>query len=203
MFVFSECRRQKFDILFLVDASGSVTIENFEIALNFVRNFTRFFEIGPQFVQVSVFSFDNRNVYGFNLDKYQDKASLEAAINTQNIEYHELSENFTLALSYARNEVFAKENGERSDALNVIVFITDGKSEVGHEAELLKQENVQIIALGVGNETQIDNLRQIASSDNYVFNASSYEVIQTIEEALKNATCTGTIYAYIIVLSKQ
>ncbi|KAJ8314705.1 hypothetical protein KUTeg_006855 [Tegillarca granosa] len=173
---------QKLDILFMMDASGSVTEPSFIQSLNFVSNFTEFFQIGPDNTQVSVYSFDNRNVYGFNLNKHQDTTSLRNAININNIHYYALKENFTMALQFARETVFAPENGARNDSLKVIIFITDGKSKVGNQVELLREQNIQIIAVGVGNQTDVETLKKIATSTSNVFTVGSYDAINTIQD---------------------
>lgn len=190
-FIITVCKEQKIDISFLLDASGSVLEENFLKELEFVRNVTGIFNIGPDRSQISVYSFDNRGLYGFYLNAYDNATELESAININNIKYNALSENFTMALQFAREQIFTADNGARNDSLKVVVFITDGKSFIGNEAERLRNEGVQIFAVGIGNETQTENLREIASSPSNVFLSPTYDIVNHIPVSVFEASCTG------------
>lgn len=48
------------DIAFVLDASGSVTADNFDKMLSFVSNFGLSHDFGPQAVQIALVSFGNK-----------------------------------------------------------------------------------------------------------------------------------------------
>ena len=68
-----ECQDDLADIVFLLDASRSVTLQNFRTALEFVKRVVEQLEIGPNDVQIGVLTFADKVSPQFYLNKYSDK----------------------------------------------------------------------------------------------------------------------------------
>ncbi len=86
--------------------------------------------------------------------------------------YLDQSTNTQGALRYARTTMFTPQNGDRRDAPNSIVIITDGVPQIPQdlnearrlavqEAELARQQGINVFAIGVG--PQITQVRQSCS----------------------------------------
>ena len=82
---FPDCGTKPADIHFLLDASGSVGMPDFQKQLQFVKQFASGFNIGPQNVQIgaTIFSSNPTNVFWMN--DHPNKADLLNAID--NIPY--------------------------------------------------------------------------------------------------------------------
>ena len=78
LFVYSACNgTQPADIVFILDASGSVGSTNFRTQLDFVKKMIAGFYIGPQETQVGMFTFDGSVHPQFYLNKYHTKSPLK------------------------------------------------------------------------------------------------------------------------------
>ncbi|WAR30004.1 COCA1-like protein [Mya arenaria] len=81
----ADCQAQA-DIMFLLDSSGSVGSPNFQTMKGFVHDMMNSFNIGPNAVQVGVDTFQTSVKAEFYMNTYQDRPSVQQAIN--NIAYH-------------------------------------------------------------------------------------------------------------------
>lgn len=70
------CHGSKADVVFLLDSSASEGAVNFEHQLDFVKNFTDKFDIGPDAVQIGLATFSTKPHGHFWLDTYQNKTDL-------------------------------------------------------------------------------------------------------------------------------
>ena len=64
------------DLIFLLDGSGSEGNKNFNTQLQFVKNFTDQFEIGPNNTRVSLATFATHVHNEFYLNQFLNKTSL-------------------------------------------------------------------------------------------------------------------------------
>lgn len=107
-----------------------------------------------------------------------------------NIYYNALSKNYTVALQFARETVFAEKNGARNDSVKSIIFITDGNADFAeNQVTLLQKQNIQVFAVGMVEYPNIYNLLQLTTSYAFVFDNASFDTILSIEGSLANATC--------------
>ena len=72
------------DIVFIVDASGSVGAVNFNKMLEFVNKMVDGFPIGPTETHIGMLTFDSKVYNQFHLNKFNTKAAIKNAVtNTQ------------------------------------------------------------------------------------------------------------------------
>ena len=69
------------DIVFILDASGSVGATNFQKMLDFVKKMVDGFPISATETHVGVITFDSKTYLQFHLNKYNDKNSIKNAIS--------------------------------------------------------------------------------------------------------------------------
>ncbi|ESO10939.1 hypothetical protein HELRODRAFT_136819, partial [Helobdella robusta] len=124
------------DIVFVVDESGSIcdtdpgfvygrdsTCTNFRNLLTFVSNLVDSFTIGPSNYRVGMVTFSSSAEVRWRLDRYYTKADLQAAINS--IPYTGGNTFTTGGIRLMRTQVFT-QSGDRPDASNLAIIITDG-----------------------------------------------------------------------------
>ncbi|VDH94990.1 Hypothetical predicted protein [Mytilus galloprovincialis] len=183
--------RDKADLVYLLDSSGSVGIGNFQKEQNFIAQSLSRFVIGPNDTQVSVAMFSNEPVSAFNLSDYQDKASIVNAVN--NMTYIAGGTYTSSALAFVRDISFSSEAGGRSDARNVLVVITDGKStdpaQTIKEAKTLHGTNISVIAVGIGSGVDKNELNVIASDPQYVLNVDDFDALRKIYGSVHELAC--------------
>ena len=149
--VFTDCSHAV-DVIFLIDSSSSVGEENFDIIRRFLSNTIQEMHIDTGHVRVSVVSFSQEVHTHFLLDRFSRKETmLEAVLN---IPYYYGTSSLRDALREVRNNVMKKRNGDRPDAPNVLIIVTDGTPSIHTrqtelEAQRLQEERVHVMAVGV------------------------------------------------------
>lgn len=190
------CFGRAADIIFVLDSSTSIWIEDFKRQLRFVRNLVNTFDIGTgrSQVRVGAITFSDEAHLEIALDRHTDRTELEDAI--LRIPYRSGVTNTAAALSMARSQVGRYLHGE--SGLFVAVVITDGLSQLPYEtkkeAEALHDLGVHVYAIGVGEHYDVEELKSIASDPvNNVFEVSSYTVLENIAEHFNVKTCEEEI----------
>ena len=92
-------------------------------------------------------------------------------------------------------------NGNRADARNVIILISDGEANINAdetipEAVRLKNDGqavVNVVAIGQRSFINVNVLRSVVSrpAHRHMFNTTSFYLLPNITHHLVNATCNG------------
>ncbi|XP_052797297.1 collagen alpha-4(VI) chain-like [Mya arenaria] len=187
------CVAKVADVVFVVDTSGSVGGENFLKVKNFIKETINVFDIGSQYTRIGVITFSTAPTLQFNLTSYSTKADILAAVDR--IPYTQGSTDTAAAMEMLRQEGFTNE---RTNDPNIAIVITDGYSRdpknTLRQAQLAKEsDNVTLIAIGIGNETDSDELEGLASTDNMnkslVYQVGDFEALKTLEKVVATVAC--------------
>ena len=193
----ADCSALKADILFILDSSTSVGPSNFILEKQFMWNFINSLPIGQKATQVGELTFSTP-VSSFHLNRYTTKSELVRAISTLSYMYgHTHTEK---ALHEARTNIFRPWNGDRPDAPNIIIILTDGKStdrtQTMIEASLLRLTGTRIISVGLG-QPDMTELMMLASSPEDVFTVDYFNLpSQQFRNRILNAICVGEHFGY-------
>jgi Mg-chelatase subunit ChlD len=193
------CDRQcsnRADIIFVLDASGSIRQERFPIIKDFVESIMREFHVGPTKTQ-------------FGVAYFSDNAFVQHHLNTYNtnIQDNVLSMKLTpfltgrthskSALDLVRSSMFTTANGDRGSATNIAIFITDGNSNIQAEETLkaaaeARLAGIHIMVIPVGldfsNMVEISGMVSAPVEQNILF-VQEFSELQTIVTNLTLATC--------------
>ena len=151
---------------------------NFQKQLNFITAIATSFTISDEFSRFSVVAFSDNARVVFNLEKYQTMLSLKKAI--ENISYNKGGTNVGAGINTARTKVFTSANGDRADAANYMIILTDGNSEYTIEAgQTALAEGITIIAIGIDGYN-LNDLIGATGDKNKVFTLPSYATIDTL-----------------------
>lgn len=193
----------KADIAFVLDVSGSIGTYNFRKELDFVSTFANALTIGPNDVQISVMTFATRVYEQFSLNTYSNAYSLVNAINR--IPYTDGSTITDEALRYSALNLFKSSHGGRTNAPDVLVFVTDGQSNDKYAtvqaATLVHHLNIKTWAIGVGQNTDPNELAAIATDSQHVFNVDSYAAMYTLQSELQGKACSGKFNICLIFIT--
>ena len=154
------------DVMFVVDASGSVKPHNFQKQLDFMKEFVNAFDIGPgaNQVQVGAITFDTLVYNQFNMNTFSTKGPLSTAISAIPWTYRAT---FThSALDYVRTNSFTTAAGDRPGVPNVAILLTDGgsvSSSRARTAAAALQASTTVIGIGIGSKLSVDEIKAIAS----------------------------------------
>ncbi|KAL3875072.1 hypothetical protein ACJMK2_038010 [Sinanodonta woodiana] len=190
---FVTCSDNKADIVFLLDASSSEGIQDFKQQLEFVKNFTKVFNIGKDHVQIGLLTFSTSPHNAFNLKDYQNATSLLNAIDhVQKIAGGTSTDE---ALKYVRQHSFKPENGGRNGVPRIVIVLTDGNSasptRTATEAKILHLSGIKVISVGIGHDVSLTELQSIATDHAHAFAVGSFGVLNTIVTELQETACTS------------
>ena len=149
----SGCADANIDLVFVLDASTSVTEPNFELMKDFVKDFLYEADIDSGNVRVGVIIYSTQNHIEFQMNTYKTKTDVYNAIDE--IPYRYGSTNTADALKTMREEVFTRRNGDRPGVENICIVVTDGVSNINArrtipEAEQARAVGIHIYAIGIG-----------------------------------------------------
>ncbi|XP_076388011.1 sushi, von Willebrand factor type A, EGF and pentraxin domain-containing protein 1 isoform X1 [Megachile rotundata] len=160
------------ELVFLVDASGSVGLKNFQSELNFVKNLLSDFSVEPSVTRVAIVTFGGRRNIRRNVDQISRSSEIDNKCYLLNKQLKNI--NYTGGGTYTRGallEAFRILEKGRPNARKAVFLITDGFSNGGDPrpaANLLKSAGATIFTFGIrtGN---VDELHDIASYPGYTY----------------------------------
>ncbi|XP_049760380.1 integrin alpha-X-like isoform X3 [Elephas maximus indicus] len=187
-----ECPRHEQDILFLIDGSGSITPDDFERMMNFVKAVMSQFQ-RPS-TQFSLMQFANSFNIHFTFHNFAHSSDPQALLNgvkqLKGLTYT------ASAIQIATNVMFSPQKGARENATKILIIITDGQKEgdyLDYKHVIPRAEAAGIIryAIGVGSAFQKPQskkeLKVIASkpSQEYIFQVENFDALRDIQNQLK------------------
>ncbi|CAC5417435.1 unnamed protein product [Mytilus coruscus] len=183
----------KADVAFLIDSSGSIGQHNFRLVKDFVYKVVEELTIGKRHTRTGLVSYSTSARMGFHLDDYITKSGVEDAISSVGYVYG--NTNTAAGIKMVRRSVFNPSRGDRPDAQNFLIIITDGVSNVKAEntipeAQKAKEEGVHVITIGVGSFDSAE-LRAMASepTDNNMYIIDDFNSFAGLKTNLVKATC--------------
>ena len=184
--LFSDCKDKR-DIIFVVDASGSIrdncddTLQCYDQVKDFMKALVNKLTIGGDETRVGLVTFSNQAQKRFDLNDHLKKEDLLSAIGS--IPFGGGRTNMPAALQRVKNELMSEAGGNRADVDDTIILITDGKSteEFGDpvaNADDIKNDKSEPTIITVGVTQLIDEiqLNRIASDSN-----SNFDTTYTVE----------------------
>lgn len=184
----ASCVAKVADVVFVVDASGSIGPANFQKVKAFIKDVIQTFDIDPRHTRVALIEFSTFAKIEFKLNEITNLTELLEAV--ENITYSGGGTSTSDALELMRLEGFDRE---RPDAPDVAIVITDGLSKYPQltrvQAELAKKDEITIFSIGIGNETDQTELMAIASSARYLFEVGDYDTLITLDNVVAHRAC--------------
>ncbi|XP_058631557.1 integrin alpha-X-like [Onychostoma macrolepis] len=207
---FQECHDiPPLDTVILFDDSGSITSENFETMIRFIKNLIAMFLDTRAQVAVAKFSTRVSAVFHFeNFAANQDPEQLMKDVTQAQGDTYTPS-----AIRFVIEEMFSEKVGMRSNSQKLLLVITDGKSNDPKEEfknVILKanEQDITRFAIGVGKEYSHPELELIASSPHFVFETESFSALTLILNQLREkifsieGTDTGNFSSFQMELSQ-
>ena len=154
------------------------------------------FPIGPDDTRVAAIVFSDDVNFAFPLNEYGNLAELQGAISS--LAYMGAATNTGEAFRVAGSRCFSDASGDRSDADNMVIIVTDGnpypddsRTPALAEARRLRDDGVEILAVGImGMYRSLDEdfLRGISSGNSYL-TVASFDQLETVREPLLDLAC--------------
>ena len=184
------------EMVFVMDESGSIGEENFQMMKEFAIEITKTFEIAPDRTQVGWISFDDTARVIFDLSAHGDSTSLHSAIRSA--PYGEGLTNIGDGLILLSGMFSSRD---AFDIPKVAIVVTDGQSNRGNTSEAVARlrKDINIFVVGVGDNVNEVELQLVASAgvttDNlehlYYIEGFIDEELDTLRETIKARACFG------------
>ncbi|XP_052079167.1 cartilage matrix protein-like [Mytilus californianus] len=181
------------DLVFLVDNSGSVGSTNFKTTLKFMSDIVDGLDVGKDKFQVGVITFHTPVKAEFNLDKYQNKKDIKAAI--MSIKYEGGGTNTGSAIKYLHSTSFSRSSGHRPGHPMIGILITDGyssnKAQTREEARNARLKGIKMFSIGVGSSVDATEIQSVASEpkSQFVFTAANFNLLKSIKTLVLSKAC--------------
>ncbi|XP_002732834.1 matrilin-3-like [Saccoglossus kowalevskii] len=163
------------DLLFVIDKSGSIGQSDFNKIIEHIKELVDLFtvEISVDKTRVSAISYSSSNKvdldFNFRRCLFESSSASKTCIKSEidKIDFEGGSTHTTKALVKARDEAFKSFHGSRTNSHKVLFLVTDGRSNgngpLVETANSLKNDDVEIYALGVTSDVVEAELRSIVS----------------------------------------
>jgi len=191
------CERKcsgKVDIVFVLDASGSIRNERFAYVQAYVNSVIEQLQVSPNDTQIAAVSYSDSAYLQFKLNEYSTKQDAQLAI--RRIPFVGGRTNTAAAIRLMMNTVFTAANGDRPDAPNFCILLTDGNSNINVPDTIpaaidARQSGIEMIVFGVGTDINVNEMQNLASEPyaNTVLNISTMYDFPRIKDAMVNAVC--------------
>ncbi|CAH1792489.1 unnamed protein product [Owenia fusiformis] len=160
---------------------------------DFVNNFIKTFEIGPEATQVGLLTFSESVKREFWLNEFLDKSALVKKVSSLRQSDTEGSSTQThLGLDYMTNQLMTSAHGLRDGVPHIVIVLTDGNSthppKTSAAAQRLKAAGHSVYAIGVGKLYR-QELDGIASDPSQVFLVDTFDALSEIKEILAIKVC--------------
>jgi uncharacterized protein YegL len=203
--LFTDCINQKVDLAIVADMSESVNdaTNKGQVVIDFIINIINNSDIDTNnvHVAVSIFTHNIQNLFFFN--SYSTRQDMINDIQATQIYFG--GTNTGGALQNLHSQVFTPVRGDRADAPDIAIVVTDGKSnnetDTMLQAAEVKARGIHVIGVGIGL-TDISELNVIASPPSHlnVFNVDDFFQLNSIIgdiEAMFVENCTGKNRVFI------
>jgi len=187
------------DIVFAIDSSGSINqnnAQNWNIMLSFFNNVISRLNVGLDRTHIGIVVYSNNAVVqrsvGDLAGSSTDNAYLQAVLNTvSNLGYVGGTTNIADGFEKSRLDL---QSAGRSNANKIIVLVTDGianerEGETIIEAQRAKAIPATILTLGITNQINEQELRDIASSPDKYIKVSDFDALDNVVSNLVDNAC--------------
>ncbi|KAI0231038.1 Collagen alpha-1(XIV) chain, partial [Lamellibrachia satsuma] len=190
-----ECSNFRADIVFVMDSSISVGIDNWNKLLDFMLRVVDNLYTDTADVRIGAVRFSSNAVSVFHLNTYSDKNSLENGIRQMTYDYGWT--NTVAGINVMHNSGFKPENGDRTDAQNIAIIVTDGRSydynDTISSAEAARRDSIHIYSIGVTSNINEKEVSGMASepklkNKNYYL-ATDFNSLTAVADALVSTAC--------------
>jgi Mg-chelatase subunit ChlD len=176
----------------MFDTSGSIGESDFIVAKSFIGDIVSSLNNVGSGQRVAMISYSTNTTFWWNLDGAQTSSlsNLQTAID--NIVQDPYFTNTAEALELCGTAVFGSA-ADNPAAPNIGILITDGRAnyrndEIGSLAAQLRSQGTTLICIGVTNQIDMDELKEICDDD-MIFTENSYSELVAVLDDVSEEVC--------------
>ena len=195
---YADCHRD-IDLYIILDTSGSISSEEYEVAKNFMADLVSGFNIGENNVRVGLVLFGSGVYPIFDLDDSFDKAVISNWI--RGAPDYGGSTATGDGILFAANTGFTEASGARPSNLaipHIGIVLTDGHSTQGDEylvnaSTVARDLSIELFALGIDDGIDENELLVIAGSQDRVYRIDTFTNIDDARALITQGSCKGEL----------
>ncbi|XP_067995431.1 von Willebrand factor A domain-containing protein 2 [Melanerpes formicivorus] len=182
------CQAQSLDLVFAVDASAGVGLENFLRLRGFARSSSLHFSVNRDVTQLALVVYGSRAHTVFALDTHTSGAAVLQAISQG--PFLGGSASAGSALLHIFGDVMTVRKGARPGVSKVVVVLTNGggMEDAAAPAQQLRHNGILVFVVAIGDAPR-DTLLRVAGSPDYLVHISSYEDLQHYQDLIIERIC--------------
>ena len=183
------------DLIFAVDASGSVGVENYQKQKEFIKILASRYDLqNSSRVAVIVFSSHASN----EIQLGTRRTALSFATAVDNIPYFRRSTRIDLAMRLVYDEYFAFSSSNETQRL--VILLTDGKQTrsssmtpkyvpIEETVQLLRSKAARMFAVGIGSSVGVKEMRMVTEQEDDIFLATEFNDLIAKADMIAKTTC--------------
>ena len=182
------------DIAFLVDASESMTMKDFETQKEVIKKIAATFDVGPTKSHLGLMTFSSHAQVRVKFRDNLDMRSFQETVNK--LPFAAGGTRFDKAFEEAAKNLFSPSGGVRSHLPKVFVILTDGKQSADYDAVPIEQSvlqlrhlGVRILALAVGSQVDMNELLQIVNEPKDIYAVKDFDTLLGNTDEVGKLTC--------------
>lgn len=151
-------------------------------------------------VRVGAVVYGTSGFLQFTLQKYSSSRDIQNALGKMSFSYRSSKSNWNSAFTVVSKRMFTASRGDRADAQNVLMIVTDSddnakKRKALQQSMALKRKGVLITAVGIGQDrtSALNGLVTTPLSEN-TFYTSGYNGLQALRGGIISKLMTGEIW---------
>ena len=181
------------DIAFLLDSSSNAGRVGYQAQKDFVKLLSRNLAMSVTGSRVGVISYSGQASLDVAFHENSNPDDLQATIDT--LQFKGGASRIDKALDLALEVLFTSNSGARPGIPKVAVLLTDLVTDIGEYDTLRKavmphkREGVEVIAVGIGPQVDLQELRVLVGSEEYVLGAESFKRLGDLAGNLTLLAC--------------
>eukprot|EP00037_Helgoeca_nana_P028100 m.327697 g.327697 ORF g.327697 m.327697 type:complete len:2219 (-) comp27683_c0_seq15:207-6863(-) len=175
------------DIAFLIDGSGSVQPEGWESSISFVDTVVKGLvgsgEVGSV-VRIALITFSSETRIDLSFKECTDEATVTAKVNWLKTNFPSCSTQTAKAFEVVEKDIFKGSTRETTENHHkILIVLTDGYPDESSPdpapiAQRIREDlNVEIIAVGVGDNIDEPFLKKLAGSKGVVHTSKDFKIL--------------------------
>ena len=188
----------------MLDSSGSLR-EQYPQIKSFIKRFASSLDISRDGVRVGVVTFSFYATLSIKFNDFTDVAIFREAV--EEIPLIGSTTRIDRALKVVNEDLFNESNGARKDITKMLILLTDGSQTKGSDAvdpgkiaKVLRQRDIHIVSVGIGDEVDVDELTHITGDEDRVYTVADFDELITgrfIRKIVSKSCETGNLKVVI------
>lgn len=182
------------DVAFALDSSNSVKENAFLEMKDFTGKIIDSFQVSQLNARFAALTYSKEAEVHFNFVRYDTAEEVKRAVKS--LPHKKSDTRVDKALNLAASDIFSLGGRVRSRHPMVLIVFFDGDvsrnmKDLADVVAPLKSYGVEIITIGVGPEVNLYQLRKISSSDDFIFQGTTFTDIYPKLYSIAEKACSG------------